>query len=134
VSSVGRPKERGGGAALEGRAGGSRGLEGGRGLEPPKEEEREGKKKGEKKKEKREKEKEKRKKEIRKRKIREEKIEKRLRKLGEVSRKIRRRVFADFSGFLGYWRQFRDGGDGEADRPVGPRRAQDSRRGGRPRC
>jgi hypothetical protein len=26
----------------------------------------------------------------------------------------------DFSGFLGYRRQFRDGGDGEADRPAGP--------------
>jgi hypothetical protein len=66
--------------------------------------------------------------------MREEKIDKRLRKLGEISRKISRRVFADFSGFLGYRRQFRDDGDGEADRPAGPRRAQDSRRGGRPRC
>jgi hypothetical protein len=27
----------------------------------------------------------------------------------------------DFSGFLGYWRQFRNGGDGEVDRPTGPR-------------
>jgi hypothetical protein len=26
----------------------------------------------------------------------------------------------DFSGFLGYRRQFRDGGDGEADRLAGP--------------
>jgi hypothetical protein len=50
------------------------------------------------------------------------KIEKRFRKLGEISRKIRRRVFADFSGFLRYRHQFRDGGDGEADRPAGPRR------------
>ena len=33
----------------------------------------------------------------------------------------------DFSGFLGYRRQFRNGGDGEADRPAGPRRARDSR-------
>jgi hypothetical protein len=40
----------------------------------------------------------------------------------------------DFCGFLGYRRQFRDDGDGEADRPAGPRRARDSRRGGRPRC
>jgi hypothetical protein len=30
-------------------------------------------------------------------------------------------------------RDFRDGGDGEADRPAGPRRARDSRHGGRPR-
>jgi hypothetical protein len=73
------------------------------------------------KKENREKENEKRKKKIRKRKIREEKIEKRFRKLGEISTEIRRRVFADFSGFLGYRRQFRDGCDGEADRPTGPR-------------
>jgi hypothetical protein len=40
----------------------------------------------------------------------------------------------DFSGFLGYRRQFLDGGDGEADRPAGPRRARAFRRGGRPRC
>jgi hypothetical protein len=31
-------------------------------------------------------------------------------------------VFTDFSGFLEYRRQFRDGGDGEADWPAGPRR------------
>jgi hypothetical protein len=30
-------------------------------------------------------------------------------------------------------RVFRDGGDGEADRPAGPWRARDSRHGGRPR-
>jgi hypothetical protein len=30
-------------------------------------------------------------------------------------------------------RDFRDGGDGEADRPAGPRCARDSRHGGRPR-
>jgi hypothetical protein len=30
-------------------------------------------------------------------------------------------------------RDFRDGGDGEADRPAVPRRARDSRHGGRPR-
>jgi hypothetical protein len=30
-------------------------------------------------------------------------------------------------------RVFRDGGDGEADRPSGPRHARDSRHGGRPR-
>jgi hypothetical protein len=54
-----------------------------------------------------------------------EKIEKIVRKIGE--------------GFLwcfmisGRRRGFRDGGDGEADRPAGPRRARDSRHGGRPR-
>jgi hypothetical protein len=38
-------------------------------------------------------------------------------------------------GFMisGRWRDFRDGGDGEADRPAGPRRARDTRHGGRPR-
>jgi hypothetical protein len=35
----------------------------------------------------------------------------------------RRRVFRDGG----------DGGDGEADRPAGPRRSRDSRHGGRPR-
>jgi hypothetical protein len=61
-------------------------------------------------------------------------MEKRFRKLGEIPMKIRIRVFADFSGFLGYRRQFRDNGDGEADRPAGPWHARDSRRGGRLRC
>jgi hypothetical protein len=32
--------------------------------------------------------------------------------------------FCGFSGFLRYRRQFRDDGDGEADRPVGPRRCE----------
>jgi hypothetical protein len=41
--------------------------------------------------------------------------------------------FAGFSGF-GLQRDFRDGGDGEAVWPAEPRRARDSRRGGRPRC
>jgi hypothetical protein len=36
--------------------------------------------------------------------------------------------------FFGRQRDFRDSGDGEADRPAGPQRARDSRRGGRPRC
>jgi hypothetical protein len=27
-----------------------------------------------------------------------------------------------FPGFLGYWRQFRDDGDGKVDRPAGPLR------------
>jgi hypothetical protein len=36
--------------------------------------------------------------------------------------------------FFGRRRDFRDDGDGEADRPVGPWRARDSRRGGRPWC
>jgi hypothetical protein len=35
--------------------------------------------------------------------------------------------------FFGRRRDFWDGGDGEADRPAGPRRARDSRHGGRPR-
>jgi hypothetical protein len=35
--------------------------------------------------------------------------------------------------FFGRRRKFRNGGDGEVDRPAGPRRARDSRRGGRPR-
>jgi hypothetical protein len=41
----------------------------------------------------------------------------------------------NFAGFPDFWhpRDFRDGGDGEADRPVGPRRAWDSRCGGRQR-
>jgi hypothetical protein len=34
----------------------------------------------------------------------------------------KRTILAEFSGFLGYRRQFRDGGDGEADRTAGPRR------------
>jgi hypothetical protein len=38
-----------------------------------------------------------------------------------------------FSGF-GCQRDFWDGGDGEADWTAGPRRARDSRRGGRQRC
>jgi hypothetical protein len=42
-------------------------------------------------------------------------------------------IFAGFAGF-GRQRDFRDGGDGEPDRPAGPRHAWDSRRGGRPRC
>jgi hypothetical protein len=49
------------------------------------------------------------------------KIGKSFRKIRRISRKIRRRVFADFSGFLGYRRQFRDGGDCKADWPAGPR-------------
>jgi hypothetical protein len=79
------------------------------------EEKKEGKRKGRK-------EKKKRIKGNKKKENKRRKIEKRFRKLGEISRKIRRRVFADFSGFLGYQCQFRDGGDGEADRPAGPRR------------
>jgi hypothetical protein len=41
-------------------------------------------------------------------------------------------IFAGFPGF-GRQRDFRDSGDGEADRPAGPRHAWDSQRGGRPR-
>jgi hypothetical protein len=40
---------------------------------------------------------------------------------GEILGK-KRNDLVEFSGFLGYRRQFRDGGDGEADRPAGPRR------------
>jgi hypothetical protein len=47
-------------------------------------------------------------------------------------RKLGGRVFAGFYESR-RWRDFRNGGDGEADRPAGPRRAQDSRQGGRPR-
>jgi hypothetical protein len=65
---------------------------------------------------KREKKKENRKKENKGR-----KIEKGFRKLGGFLGKLGEWGFADFSGFLGYRRQFRDGGDGEADRPAGPR-------------
>jgi hypothetical protein len=36
--------------------------------------------------------------------------------------KIRRRGFLRIFRFLRYRRQFRDGDDGEADRPAGPRR------------
>jgi hypothetical protein len=93
---------------------------GGHGL-PGRPKEEEGKEK-EREKEKGEKGKEKRKKKEKENKGR--KIEKRFIKSGENSRKIRRRVFADFSGFLGYRHQFRDGGDGEADRPAGPRRCR----------
>jgi hypothetical protein len=47
-------------------------------------------------------------------------------------RKLGGRVFAGFYDSRRR-RDFRDGGDGEGDRPAGPRRAQDSRHGGRPR-
>jgi hypothetical protein len=36
--------------------------------------------------------------------------------------------------FFGRRCDFREGGDGEADRPARPRRARDSWRGGQPRC
>jgi hypothetical protein len=64
----------------------------------PKEEERGGKG-GKKKKEKRKRKGEKRKKEIGKKENKRRKIEKRFRKLGEISRKIRRGVKKDFCGF-----------------------------------
>jgi hypothetical protein len=56
-----------------------------------------------------------------------------FRKIRRISREIRGK---DFCGFSIFWRRrdFRDGDDGEADRPAGQRRARDSRRGGRPRC
>jgi hypothetical protein len=51
-------------------------------------------------------------------------------------RKIKRDGKKGFCGAFRFFecqRDFRDGGDGEADRPVGPRHARDSRRGGRQR-
>jgi hypothetical protein len=60
-------------------------------------------------------------------------IEKKFRKLEKIVRKIG-------EGFLwclmisGRRRGLRDGGDGEADRPAGPRRARDSRHGGTCGC
>jgi hypothetical protein len=50
----------------------------------------------------------------------------------ENAREIRGKVLRGFP-ISGRRRDFRDGGDGEADRPAGPRRARDSRHGGRPR-
>jgi hypothetical protein len=58
---------------------------------------------------------------------------KRFRKLGELLGKLGGRILRGFPVF-GCQRDFRDGGDGEADWSAGPRRARDSRRGGRPRC
>jgi hypothetical protein len=55
-----------------------------------------------------------------------------LEELEEVLGKIRREGRRDFCGvfrFFGCWRNFRDGGDGEAGWPVGPQQARDSRRG-----
>jgi hypothetical protein len=51
-----------------------------------------------------------------------------------ISREIKGKDFCGVFRFFGRQRDFRDGGDGEADRPAGPWRARDSRRGGRPRC
>jgi hypothetical protein len=108
-------REREGGGVAQGRVGGvglggSRRREKGRGKEKKEEKikRRKRKRKGEKRKRKQE--------------NKRRKIEKKFRKLGEISRKILRRVFAGFSGFLRYRRQFRDDGDGKADRPAGPRR------------
>jgi hypothetical protein len=58
-------------------------------------------------------------------------IGKKFRKLGKIVREIRGRFWRDFL-ISGRRRDLRDGGDGEADRPSGPRRARDSRHGGRP--
>jgi hypothetical protein len=54
-----------------------------------------------------------------------------------LGKKFGRTIRKDFGGifrFFGRQRDFWDGGDGDADRPAGPRRARDSRRGGQPRC
>jgi hypothetical protein len=55
--------------------------------------------------------------------------------LGEILGKLGGRRKGDLAGFSGFGRQrdFQDDGDGEADQPVGSRRARDSRRGGRQR-
>jgi hypothetical protein len=55
---------------------------------------------------------------------------------GEILGRIGEKGRKDSGGI--FWvfrcrRDFRNGGDGEADRPAGPRRARDSRHGGRPR-
>jgi hypothetical protein len=60
-------------------------------------------------------------------------IGKSLEKLGEFLGKLEEGFLWVFR-FFGCRGDFRDGGDGEVDRPAGPRRARDSRRGGRPRC
>jgi hypothetical protein len=57
-----------------------------------------------------------------------------LGKFCEKIGKIREKGKRDFGGIFrifGSRRNFRDSGDGEAGRPAGPQRAQDSRRGGR---
>jgi hypothetical protein len=62
------------------------------------------------------------------------KMGKSLGKLGEFLGKLGENIFCGVFRFFECQRDFRDGGDGEADRPAGPRRARDSRRGGRQRC
>jgi hypothetical protein len=59
-------------------------------------------------------------------------LERVLEKLGEFLGKLEEGFLWSFRLF-GRRPDFRDGGAGEADRPAGPRRARDSRRGGRPR-
>jgi hypothetical protein len=54
---------------------------------------------------------------------------KRFRNLGKLLGKLGGKVLQGFP-ISGRRRDFRDGGDGEVDRPAGPRRAQDSRHGG----
>jgi hypothetical protein len=61
---------------------------------------------------------------------------KRVSKIRRNPRKFRRKgekVFYGVFWFFGCWRNFRDGGDGEAGWPAGPRQVRDSRRGGRQR-
>jgi hypothetical protein len=53
--------------------------------------------------------------------------------LGKFLGKSGEKVLRGFFSISGRRRDFRGGGDGEADRPAGPRRARDSRHGGRPR-
>jgi hypothetical protein len=56
-----------------------------------------------------------------------------FRKFVEILGNLEGRGEKDFAGFscFGCQRDFRDGGDGEADWLAGPRHARDSRRGGR---
>jgi hypothetical protein len=109
---------------------------GGRGAArgPRPEEEEQWEKRREKKKQKREKKRKKRKRKIEKKENKGRKIEKGFRKLGEFLEKLGEGFFLRIFRFFGRQRDFRDGGDGEADWPAGPWRALDSRRGGRPRC
>jgi hypothetical protein len=57
---------------------------------------------------------------------------KRFRNLGKLLGKLGGKVLRGIPN-SGRRRDFRDGGDGEADRPAGPLRARDSQDGGRPR-
>jgi hypothetical protein len=75
-------------------------------------------------------------KEIGKRERKEKKKEKGFRKLKEILGNLggrEKRFCGGFPVSFGCRRDFRDDGDGDANRPTGPRRARDSQRGGRQR-